>query len=219
MQNEALQPPLGKATAKPRAPARRGRRQQKEPAPPPPTTGQPRLRSHYREAVVPALMGEFGYKNPMQVPRLSKVVLNMGVGEARDNIRALEAAERDLASLAGQHPITTRAHKSIAGFKIRTGMPIGTKVTLRRQMMYVFLDKLINAALPRIRDFRGVSSQGFDGRGNCTLGIREQIIFPEIDYGEVERIRGLEVNIVTTAHSDEEGRKLLELLGMPFSRS
>jgi large subunit ribosomal protein L5 len=164
-------------------------------------------------------MQEFGYANSMQAPRLSKVVVNIGIGEAKENLRTLEASQRDLAAITGQRPVTTRARRSVAGFKIREGMPIGTKVTLRRQKMYDFLDRLINAALPRIRDFQGVSSRGFDGHGNCTVGIREQVIFPEIDYAEIERIRGLEVVIVTTARSDEEGRKLLELLGMAFSRS
>jgi len=154
----------------------------------------------------------------MRAPRLAKVVLNIGVGEARDNIHALETAQMDLATIAGQRPVATRAKKSIAGFKIREGMPIGTKVTLRRQKMYDFLDKLINAALPRVRDFRGVPSRGFDGRGNYTLGIREQIIFPEIDYNSIDRIRGLQVTITTTAQDDAVATRMLELYGMPFVR-
>lgn len=178
----------------------------------------PRLKERYLQEIVPALMDDLGYANVMQVPRLERVVINIGLAEAIQNPKALESAERDLAAISGQHPVVTRAKKSIAGFKLRTGMPIGMKVTLRDRRMYEFLDKLLNSVLPRIRDFRGVSRNSFDGRGNYSLGLRDQLIFPEIDYDKVDRARGLEVTIVTTALSDEEGRHLLELLGMPFVR-
>lgn len=178
-----------------------------------------RLKQHYKEEVVPALMKEFGYSNVMQVPRLEKIVLSIGMGEALKNPRALDAAAADLAAIAGQHPVTTRAKRSIAAFRLRTGMSIGLMVTLRGIRMYDFCDKLVNAALPRIRDFRGMSRNAFDGRGNYTVGIKEQIIFPEVDYSKIDRIRGLQVSIATTARNDEEGKRLLELLGMPFSRS
>lgn len=164
-------------------------------------------------------MRDFQYSNPMQVPRLAKVVVNIGLGEAIQNPRAMEAATKDLAQIAGQHPVITRAKKSIAAFRVRTGMPIGAMVTLRGERMYEFMDKLINAALPRIRDFHGVSAKSFDGRGNYSLGIKEQLVFPEIDYDKIDRIRGLEITIVTTARTDEEARRLLELMGIPFSRS
>jgi len=164
-------------------------------------------------------MKAFGYKNPMEVPRIRKVVLNIGLGEALQNPRALEAASADLAAITGQKPVTTRARKSIAGFKVRKGMPIGLMVTLRGDRMWDFLDRLMNVALPRVRDFRGVPRHAFDGRGNYSLGIREQVVFPEIEYGAVDRLRGLQVSIVTTARTDEEGMKLLELLGMPFARA
>ncbi|NPA30501.1 MAG: 50S ribosomal protein L5 [Chloroflexi bacterium] len=176
------------------------------------------LKEKYENEVVPALMEEFGYTNPMQVPRIEKVVLNIGVGEAKENAKALEYAQRDLATIAGQKPIVTRARKSIAGFRLREGMPIGVKVTLRKDRMWAFLDRLMNVALPRVRDFRGVSPNAFDGRGNYTLGLREQLIFPEIDYDKIDKIRGLEVTIVTTAETDEPARRLLALLGMPFRR-
>ncbi len=176
----------------------------------------PRLKEKYLQEVVPALMEEFGYTNVMQAPRLERVVINIGLGEAIQNQKALESAEKDLATISGQHPVITRAKKSIAGFKLRAGMPIGMKVTLRGRRMYEFLDRLLNAVLPRIRDFRGVPRNSFDGRGDYSLGLREQLIFPEIDYDKVDKARGLEVTIVTTALSDEEGRRLLELLGMPF---
>ena len=156
------------------------------------------------------------YKNVMEVPRLEKVVLNIGLGEAIKNAKALEAAERDLATISGQHPVTTRAKKSISSFKLRTGMTIGLKVTLRGGRMYDFFDKLVNAVLPRIREFQGLSGNSFDGRGNYTLGLKEQIVFPEIDYDKIDKTRGLELSIITTAKTDEEGRSLLELLGMPF---
>jgi large subunit ribosomal protein L5 len=164
-------------------------------------------------------MQEFGYNTPMQIPRLTKVVLNIGLGEALQNPRAMESATRDLAAITGQRPVTTRAKKSIAGFKIREGMPIGLSVTLRGRRMYEFMDRLISSALPRIRDFRGISRQAFDGRGNYSLGISEQVIFPEIDYNSIDRIRGLQIVIVTTAPTDREGLRLLESLGMPLARS
>jgi len=164
------------------------------------------------------MMGDFGYSNVMQVPRLEKIVINIGLGEAIQNPKALEMARKDLSAISGQYPVTTRAKKSIASFKLRAGMPIGMIVTLRGRRMYEFLDRLINAVLPRIRDFRGVPRNSFDGRGNYSLGLKDQLSFPEISYDEVEKARGLEVTIVTTANSEEEGRRLLELLGMPFMR-
>ncbi len=176
------------------------------------------LRERYRKEVVPAMMKLYGYKNTMQVPRLEKVVLNIGVGEAILNAKALEAAQSDLVAISGQHPVTTRARKSIAAFHLRTGMPIGLKVTLRGERMYEFLFKLMNIILPRIREFQGVSPSSFDGRGNYTLGFKEQTVFPEIDYDKIDKPRGLEISVVTTARKDEEGRHLLELLGMPFSK-
>ena len=176
------------------------------------------LKEKYRAEVIPALMEHFGYKNVMQVPRLEKVVVNIGVGEAIQNAKALEAAEKDLAAISGQHPVTTRAKKSIAAFKLRAGMPIGLMVTLRGERMYDFLDKLVNTVLCRIREFQGVSRNSFDGRGNYTLAFKEQTAFPEIDYDKIDKVRGLELSIVTTAKGDEEGRHLLELLGLPFVR-
>lgn len=175
-----------------------------------------RLKDKYLNEVVPSLKERFGYKTVMQVPKLEKVVLNMGVGEAVQNAKALEAAMEDLATISGQKPAITRAKKSVAAFKIRDGMAIGCKVTLRGERMYDFLDKLINVGLPRIRDFRGVSPRSFDGRGNYSLGLREQLIFPEIRYDEVDKVRGLDVVIVTTAETDEEAMALLSELGMPF---
>jgi large subunit ribosomal protein L5 len=166
---------------------------------------------------VPALVREFGYANPMQVPRLEKVVVNIGLGEAIQNAKAIDAAVGDLAIITGQKPIVTRATRSIAQFRLRTGMPVGAKVTLRGQRMYDFLERTMRLALPRIRDFRGVSPRSFDGRGNFSLGLREQLMFPEIDYDKIDRLRGLEISIVTTARTDEEGRRLLALLGMPFA--
>lgn len=177
-----------------------------------------RLKEKYQKEVVPTLMGEFGYKNVMQAPRLDKVVINIGLGEAIQNPRALEAAEKDLAAITGQHPVITRAKWSVSSFKVRAGMPIGMMVTLRGNRMYDFMDKLVNATLPRIRDFQGVPRNSFDGRGNYTLGLREQIMFPEIEYDKVDKIRGLEVSIITTASTNDEGRRLLELLGMPFQQ-
>ncbi|MBI2979799.1 MAG: 50S ribosomal protein L5 [Chloroflexi bacterium] len=176
-----------------------------------------RLKEKYRKEVVSTLMERYGYQNIMQVPRLEKVVLNIGVGEAIQNAKALEAAEKDLATIAGQHPVTTRAKRSIANFRLRAGMPIGLKVTLRGERMYDFLDKLMNAVLCRIREFQGVPRDSFDGWGNYTIAFKEQTLFPEIEYDKIDKIRGLEVSIVTTAKTDEEGRHLLELLGMPFA--
>ena len=179
----------------------------------------PRLKQRYRDEILPTLMREFGHVNPMQAPRVEKVVVNIGLGEAIQNAKALDAASEDLSTITGQKPVITRAKRSIANFKIREGNPIGLMVTVRGDRMWEFLDRLLNAALPRIRDFRGVSPKAFDGRGNFSLGIREQLIFPEIEYDKVDRVRGLQVNIITTARSDEEGARLLELLGMPFSRN
>ncbi len=178
----------------------------------------PRMKDTYRNEVVPALIREFGYKNVMQVPGVSRVTLNVGLGEAVQNAKALESASADVATIAGQKPVITRARKSIANFKLREGMPIGAMVTVRGDRMWEFLDRMVNAALPRIRDFQGVSPNAFDGRGNFSLGIREQVIFPEIEYDKIDRIRGLQVTIVTTAKTDEEAKRLLELLGMPFAR-
>ncbi|MBA4603181.1 50S ribosomal protein L5 [Thermoactinomyces mirandus] len=177
-----------------------------------------RLKEHYINEVSPALMKKFGYKSIMQLPKVEKIVINMGVGEAIQNSKALDGAVEDLTLISGQKPVVTRAKKSIAGFKVREGMPIGTKVTLRGERMYHFLDKLINVALPRVRDFRGVSPKSFDGRGNYTLGLKEQLIFPEISYDKVDKIRGMDVVIVTTASNDEEARELLALMGMPFRK-
>jgi len=179
----------------------------------------PRMKQRYREEIAPNLSREFGYSNVMQVPRVKKVVINIGLGEALQNAKALDAGSEDLATITGQKPVITRAKRSIANFKIRDGNPIGLMVTMRGDRMWEFLDRLLNAALPRIRDFRGVSPKAFDGRGNFSLGIREQLIFPEIEYDKVDRVRGLQVNIITSAQNDEEGKRLLELLGMPFSRS
>jgi large subunit ribosomal protein L5 len=177
-----------------------------------------RLKERYQKEVVPALMKEFGLGNPMQAPRLEKLVINVGVGEALDNAKALESAVADVGAISGQRPVVTKARKSIANFKLREGRSIGVKVTLRGDRMWSFFDRLVNVALPRTRDFRGVSADGFDGRGNYTLGVREQLIFPEIDYDKIDKIRGLEVTLVTTAPNDEQGRRLLALLGMPFMR-
>ncbi|HEV8054625.1 MAG: 50S ribosomal protein L5 [Chloroflexi bacterium] len=175
------------------------------------------LRQRYQEEVVPVLVRDFGYANPMQVPRVSKVVVNIGMGEALQNAKALDAAVGDIATITGQKPIVTRARRSIAQFRLRTGNPIGVKVTLRGERMWDFLERLTRLALPRIRDFRGVPARSFDGRGNYSLGLREQLAFPEIDYDQVDRLRGLEVSVVTTARTDEESKRLLELLGMPFA--
>ena len=178
-----------------------------------------RLEERYLTEVAPQLKTELGYNNIMQLPKLGKIVLSIGLGEATQEPKALEAAEKDLATISGQHPVTTRAKKSISSFKLRTGMPIGMMVTLRGSRMYDFFDKLLNVVLPRIRDFRGVSRDSFDGRGNYSIGMKEQIVFPEIDYDKVDKIRGLEVTIVTTAKNDDEARTLLELMGMPFRRT
>ena len=174
------------------------------------------LKEFYEKEAVPKLIETFNFKNIMQVPRLEKVVLNMGLGEAIQNIKLLDTAAEELQIIAGQHPVITRAKKSIAAFKLREGMPIGCMVTLRRNRMYDFFYKLVNVALPRVRDFRGISGKAFDGRGNYSLGIKEHIIFPEIDYDKIDRIKGLNISVVTSAQNDEEGKELLRLLGMPF---
>ena len=176
-----------------------------------------RLKDRYREEVAPSLKQKFGYENVMQVPRLEKIVINMGLGDCKDNSKALETAVTELTTIAGQKPLITKAKKSIANFKLRAGMNVGAKVTLRGERMYEFCDKLVSIVLPRVRDFRGVSAKAFDGRGNYSLGVREQLIFPEIEYDKVEKIRGMEMIFVTTAKTDEEARELLRLLGMPFS--
>jgi len=177
-----------------------------------------RLKEKYQKEVVPALQKEFDYNNPMQVPTVHKVVVNIGMGEAIQNAKAMDAAVSDLASITGQRPVITRARRSVAAFKLREGMQIGCMVTLRGDRMYQFLDKLINVALPRLRDFQGISPEAFDGRGNYTLGLREQLVFPEIEYDKIDKVRGMEVSIVTTARTDEEGRRLLKLMGMPFKK-
>lgn len=175
-----------------------------------------RLKDKYAEQIIPALMEKFQYKNINEVPKLEKIVINMGVGEARDNAKVLDTAMADLSIIAGQKPIITRAKKSIANFKLREGMPIGCKVTLRGSRMYEFADKVISIALPRVRDFRGISSKSFDGRGNYAFGVKEQLIFPEIEFDKVDKVRGMDIIFVTTAKTDEEARELLSLLGMPF---
>lgn len=177
-----------------------------------------RIKEKYLNEAVPALQQKFGYKNPMQIPKLSKIVINMGLGDCKDNPKALEVAVKELAAIAGQQPLVTKARKSIANFKLREGMNVGAKVTLRGSRMEEFMDKLVNIALPRVRDFRGVSDKAFDGRGNYALGIREQLLFPEIEYDKVEKIRGMEMIFVTTAQTDEECKELLLLLGMPFAQ-
>lgn len=178
----------------------------------------PRMKERYREEIVPALMKEFGYANVMQVPRMEKVTLNIGMGEAVQDAKSLDSASRDIATITGQHPVITRAKKSISNFKLREGMPIGVTVTLRGSRMWEFMDRTLNATLPRIRDFQGVSPNSFDGRGNYSLGLREQMIFPEIEYDKVDKVRGMQITMVTTARTDEEGKRLLELLGMPFAK-
>jgi len=178
-----------------------------------------RLKQEYKEKIIPQMLKEFSYKNVMQVPKLEKIIINMGLGEAVQNIKVLESAQKELAAIMGQKPVVTRARKAIANFKLRQGMAIGCKVTLRKDRMYEFFDRLVNLALPRIRDFRGVSNKAFDGRGNYALGIREQIIFPEIDYDKIDKIRGMNIVINTTAKTDEEAKSLLELMGMPFGSS
>jgi large subunit ribosomal protein L5 len=175
-----------------------------------------RLKERYNREITAKLMKEFGYTNPMQVPRLEKLLINMGLGEAIQNIKVLDSAMEEIKAITGQKPVATKARRSIANFKLRKGMPIGCMVTLRKERMYEFFDRLVNVALPRVRDFKGVSGKSFDGRGNYSLGIREQIIFPEIDYDKIDKIKGLNINVVTTAKTDEEGKALLGLLGMPF---
>jgi len=179
---------------------------------------EPRLKARYREETVPAMMQMFGYKNVMEVPRLSKIIVNVGVGEALTDAKALDHTVQDVANITGQQPVVTRARKSVAGFKLREGRSIGVKVTLRGNRMWDFFDRLTNVALPRVRDFRGISPDSFDGRGNYSLGLREQLLWPEINFDQIDKIRGMEVSIVTTANTDEEGRRLLTLLGMPFRR-
>ena len=176
-----------------------------------------RLKEFYSQEVAPAMMKKFGYKNVMEIPKVEKVVVNMGVSEAVGNPKVLDAAVADLTQISGQKPIVTKAKKSISAFKVREGMSIGTKVTLRGERMYHFMDKLVNVALPRVRDFRGISPKAFDGRGNYTLGVKEQLIFPEMEYDKIDKIRGMDITIVTTAKTDEEARELLKLMGMPFS--
>jgi large subunit ribosomal protein L5 len=179
----------------------------------------PRLKERYKSEILPALMKEFSYKNPMAAPKLEKIILNMGVGrEAQTNSKVFDQAAMELSTVTGQKPVVTKAKKSIAAFKLRTGMPVGVSVTLRGERMYEFLDRFINAVLPRVRDFRGVSPRAFDGRGNYTIGVKDQLIFPEIDFNKVDRTRGMNICIVTTARTDEEGRALLRQLGMPFMK-
>ena len=178
----------------------------------------PNLQALYNDKVVLELMKEFDYANPMEVPRIAKVIINIGIGEAKDNARALDAAVGDVKTISGQQPVIVKARKSVAAFKLRAGMPVGIKATLRGRRMWFFLEKLIGISLPRIRDFRGISPDGFDGRGNYSLGLREQIIFPEINYDQIDKIRGMEISIVTTARTDEEARSLLTRLGMPFRK-
>jgi large subunit ribosomal protein L5 len=178
----------------------------------------PTLKDKYKKEVAPALMSKFGYKSVMEIPRLEKVIVNVGVGEAKENAKVLEAVVGDVAAITGQKPVITKAKKSIANFKLREGMPIGVKVTLRQDRMWEFVDRLFNIALPRVRDFRGINPDGFDGRGNYSLGIKEQLIFPEIEYDKIDKIRGMNIAFVTTAKTDEEGRELLSQLGAPFAR-
>ena len=213
----------GAKTAAPRAPRRQAATVAPASAATPTRVEKPDtsggLRRRYHDDVAPALRREFGYANLMQTPRLEKVVVNIGLGEAIQNAKALDAAVGDLTRITGQKPIVTKAKRSIAQFRLRTGMPIGAKVTLRGQRMYDFLERTMRLALPRIRDFRGISRNSFDGRGNFSLGLREQLVYPEIDYDKIDRLRGMEISIVTTAKTDEEGLKLLQLLGMPFQAS
>ncbi|NCB63316.1 MAG: 50S ribosomal protein L5 [Clostridia bacterium] len=179
----------------------------------------PNLKTKYEQEVAPALMTKFGYKSPMQIPRIEKIVVNVGCGEARDNAKIMEAVVSDLNTITGQKAIITKAKKSVANFKLREGMPVGAKVTLRANRMWEFLDRLFNVALPRVRDFRGINANSFDGRGNFALGVKEQLIFPEIDYDKIDKIRGMDIVICTTAKTDEEAKELLELIGAPFARS
>ena len=216
--SEAAQAPAEEATKSRRQSSRSKKAEvaETESAPSAGAGGVSGLRTRYQEEIIATLTKEFGYTNPNQVPRLEKIVVNIGLGEAIANAKALDAAVGDLTTITGQKPIVTRAKRSIAQFRLRTGMPIGAKVTLRGQRMYDFLERTMALALPRIRDFRGIPTRSFDGRGNFSLGLREQLVYPEIDYDRIDRLRGLEISIVTTAKTDEEGRKLLELLGMPF---
>lgn len=184
-----------------------------------PFSGTPRMKEKYQNEVAPALKQKFNYENVMQIPKLEKIVINMGIGEARDNPKVLEAALADLTTIVGQKPVVTKAKKSVANFKVRQGMNIGAKVTLRGDRMYYFADKLMNIAIPRIRDFRGIPSKSFDGRGNYAMGVKEQLIFPEIEFDKVDKIRGMDIIFVTTAKTDEEAKALLELLGMPFAQA
>lgn len=209
-QAEKAQPQAEKVKPKEKPPA--------EQAQPPAEKVTPRLREYYFTECVPRMMQEFKYRSPMQVPRLAKIVINMGLGEAIQNIKLLESASQELAAITGQRPVVTRSRRSIAAFKLREGMPIGCMVTLRRTRMYEFFDKLVNVVLPRVRDFRGMSDKSFDGRGNYTLGIKEQIIFPEIDYDKMDKVKGMNITVVTTARTDEEGKYLLTILGLPFRR-
>ena len=215
--------PEAKAAAKSKAPAKEAKKEAKPAAAAQGEAAKapvpvPRLRERYHSTVVPAMMKEFGYKNPMQTPKLVKVVLNAGMGEAVSNAKALDHAADEVGKITGQRPVITKAKKSIAAFKLREGMPIGCMVTLRRERMYEFLDRFISAALPRIRDFKGVPTKSFDGRGNYTLGIKEQVIFPEIEIDKIDSVHGFDIVIVTTAKTDEEGRALLGHLGMPFRK-
>lgn len=178
----------------------------------------PTLKDKYNQEIAPAMMQKFGYKSSMQTPRLEKVIVNVGVGEAKENAKVLDAVVRDIAAITGQKPVVTKAKKSIANFKLREGMPIGVKVTLRQDRMWEFVDRLFNIALPRVRDFRGINPDGFDGRGNYSLGIKEQLIFPEIEYDKIDKIRGMDIVVCTTAKTDEEARELLTLVGAPFER-
>ena len=177
-----------------------------------------RMKDFYKAEVAPALMTKFGYKSVMQIPKLDKIVINVGAGEAKENAKAIDAISGDLAKITGQNPVVCKAKKSVANFKLREGMPIGVKVTLRGERMYEFLDRLFNVALPRVRDFRGINPNSFDGRGNYNMGIREQLIFPEIDYDKVDKVRGMDICFVTTANTDEEARELLTLMGAPFTK-
>ena len=179
----------------------------------------PRMKKKYQDEVAPALMKKFGYKSVMQVPRLEKIIVNVGCGDARDNVKALEAVVKDITEITGQKAVITKAKKSVANFKLREGMAVGVKVTLRADKMWEFIDRLFNVALPRVRDFRGISPNGFDGRGNYALGLKEQLIFPEIDYDKIEKIRGMDIAIVTTAQTDEEARTLLSMMGAPFTEA
>ena len=175
-----------------------------------------RMKDYYNSTVAPALMKKFGYKSVMQIPKLDKIVINVGAGEARENAKVIDAIMNDLAAITGQKPVVCRAKKSVANFKLREGMPIGVKVTLRSEKMYEFVDKLFNVAFPRVRDFRGISANSFDGKGNYSTGIKEQLIFPEIEYDKIDKVRGMDINFITTANTDEEARELLSLLGAPF---